>query len=1291
MRRLALALGLLLSVAVQAAPRTIKPNPVMDTAPGTTTGPLIDEDPQTVSHVYWIGSSWVDTKGNAWTTNGLIPQQTTSQGTLFPAGFSGTPRPGAGPFSDVNYYNLGTGSDPLDSTGDRYGCIVFNPTSIAGTQVFIDNGVNGTAGHEIDITAGGFRWTSNVPAAQALITANVALVNAVNVGCWWRTGNTLATKLNLGATVTLNAGALEVSGTAYAERMGRYDSGGFSVNGMILEYIEALGACPGGSCETWATNAQSRVFQNITANKQSITVTRTTSQVVDSSTNGSSSKILTVPPGVIAVGPLGYEMWGASVNYAIQSETSCVANAVGAGWTLIGAPTCLSDVSTAPDGNVEQDRWIANAINQGVFQASQGFPASTLVNASAWISIPTSGAATTATLSARCGAAPSSCACGTSGNGMTCATATGVTNANDCTATFSSLSFTPTRGWVTSTCPATVTSSIGIFTPGSYVSGTGAVDMYGFQITPTAFPYPYCPTTASTCQTNATNATVPITTPLHLTNVWCAGATVTGRFADANWTSGFPVFLAAGVNTAPNTFNFYVGPGANALTFNVYDSNGAAGLRAIAFAASMTNGSTHRVVGCNAPGTMSLWLDGVSVGGPTGAGTGVWSATPASYNVGNLNGTNQVNGQVKDVMICPGATSPAQCSANTTLTPTPSVYVVNLTPDANGYVFTQDWSGDPTKFFVSRASSTPRVFADDGLMGSTFVRRANVPSPDLLDRIVFDNSLRQFWKYGYRVNVSAGSLVFEGVGVLYPGENDYDGETMHTDTTQVGMYTENHGAPFVTGIPVGAVIDTEMEDQPGMNGISIANSATNFIRARFSINKGAFGAFVNRTTLTQHGNLKMPNTIYFHHAFSDNGGSQDISKIQAQGRRMYGAASWWGWNHGTFVNAVKIFAKDPGEAVYVNGMGGITGRPAEVPNGGEMDFNNISGNPNYYTALTQSWSWTSDPFMPQAGFAYNELRMMAHNSGNPGAGPFLSTANLKVQVVNANTGAIFDDSTVPGNSTGLLDSAIRILGPHMPAPFFNTAQMTTMAGNALTGDVDDFMREVSLINIPSGTPIQIKVTGNSTAGTVINNQPRLAGWWVGFRTDTTPKYQLFLQTPPDASGVTARSIATRNESAWTNGFVQAEIDVSPQLDPNDRNIPTLNMRYIDENNLIQAAWDSVNSQLTLTDVRTSVATTIGTFSLPAPPLQNFTLRIEANGTSRVLKYNGTTVISGTSPNADWAGVTALRVVHPFGIPVCGYRNLQTTNFTDTTFNLTDYTFTAFSGGSSTWVRRGVTP
>jgi hypothetical protein len=135
---------LLLSLALAQGLTPLRPGQVasggkvLASFPLATTGALIsDSDPNIVAHVYWNGTQLVDTKGNSWTQNGTVPQVTANPFT--------TTRYGAGPFSDANTYQLGTGVDVLDLNGDMTVCVVYTDTVATGTT-HVSNGDYGGSG-----------------------------------------------------------------------------------------------------------------------------------------------------------------------------------------------------------------------------------------------------------------------------------------------------------------------------------------------------------------------------------------------------------------------------------------------------------------------------------------------------------------------------------------------------------------------------------------------------------------------------------------------------------------------------------------------------------------------------------------------------------------------------------------------------------------------------------------------------------------------------------------------------------------------------------------------------------------------------------------------------------------------------------------------------------------------------------------------------------------------------------------------------------------------------------------
>jgi hypothetical protein len=213
--------------------------------------PIIPDDPSYVSHVYWDGQTIHDSRVSltTWTQVGVVPQNAQSLTAGYPAG--------AGLFSDANYYAASAASDSLDSTGDRFGCIVFiPPVTDATNRVLLNNGNSGVAGYTVQIvgTTGVFSFTSAVPAAQGVSSANTVVSGVINVGCWWRTGNNIFSQLNLGAVAVTAAGAAEVSGTANVMKIGRYEAGGNPFLGSIIEIVQGLGTPPGAAIYAQPTN-----------------------------------------------------------------------------------------------------------------------------------------------------------------------------------------------------------------------------------------------------------------------------------------------------------------------------------------------------------------------------------------------------------------------------------------------------------------------------------------------------------------------------------------------------------------------------------------------------------------------------------------------------------------------------------------------------------------------------------------------------------------------------------------------------------------------------------------------------------------------------------------------------------------------------------------------------------------------------------------------------------------------------------------------------------------------------
>jgi hypothetical protein len=164
----------------------------------------------------------VDTKGNAWTQNGTVPQ----------AAPVGAVPPGAGPFSDANYYSLGTGNDVLDFAGDFTITIVFRSGSTTSGNQIANGAAYGGVGYAM--LEGGGHITGWYVNTQLLPNTGVAKTPGnIYVSSFGISGTAFRGLENLG---TARSGTATVSpATAATAKIGRYESAGAAFDGTILE------------------------------------------------------------------------------------------------------------------------------------------------------------------------------------------------------------------------------------------------------------------------------------------------------------------------------------------------------------------------------------------------------------------------------------------------------------------------------------------------------------------------------------------------------------------------------------------------------------------------------------------------------------------------------------------------------------------------------------------------------------------------------------------------------------------------------------------------------------------------------------------------------------------------------------------------------------------------------------------------------------------------------------------------------------------------------------------------
>jgi hypothetical protein len=323
----------------------------------------------------------------------------------------------------------------------------------------------------------------------------------------------------------------------------------------------------------------------------------------------------------------------ANGNTILQSQTIATGSSVTSPWavTQTGAPsipTLLADAVAAPDLTLTADRIVFPAIN-GSGQRSIVYQPFTPTAASWTISFWARTDAGTATV-------------------YSALTQTGV---GDTTNTAHTL----TTAWQRFTlAPRTLSAlewyfALGpngdIWTPAQPTTQAAAtIYVWGFQATPTAYVGAYCATVGSAC-TGVADAPTTNYTETSLTT-FSYGV----KAKAPSWTSssliGFGVTNTYG---AGNAFAFYASSGAVYLV--LYDSANSWTRLTCSLGALAAN-SVHTLIANRVSNTLSIYLDGTALScTQDGAGSGTWTAVPATITVGRRQATEELNGWVQKVVL----------------------------------------------------------------------------------------------------------------------------------------------------------------------------------------------------------------------------------------------------------------------------------------------------------------------------------------------------------------------------------------------------------------------------------------------------------------------------------------------------------------------------------------------------------------------------------------------------------------------------------------------------------------
>jgi hypothetical protein len=585
---------------------------VLASFPLVTSGPLIDEDANTVAHVYWNGTALVDTKGNAWTANGSIPMVTANPFT--------TTRYGAGPFAADKFYSLAS-PNALQFASTFTVCVVWIPAAIANQRLVYVHGTN-TGWQMLQATGSNVTMYTGTGSALTATAAGGYTVGAPTVACVGRDATKSYAKANLGTTVSATldyvapAGAAAYIGDAPAT---------IPQTGTIYEVY----ATSTPFTEATVVAIQQKVLGHYDGYSP-LSVTRATNATY-APRSAEPYTLFTAAPGVARITDQGLLVEPARTNYALQSNTMSTGASPVAPWATY-LTIAIATVAGAPTGG----SWTRLATTGGsttalLYQTTTTASATGFVG-SAWM-VKESGAGDASLLVDCKTGSVTACSCLRSDGG----TCTAATISTSCAASVADLGTTPVRLSAVTTCNAARTTIDFNLSPGIFNSSVGVTKFSGAQLEVGTYPTSLIVTTTTATARNADqiSATVPA-----VPAKWCWAVTALPE-EGAAWAT-LSAFRFWGLGTAGGNNAAF----ANATLFRVEDGTSADKDLATTLPAT----GSIRPIWCNTSGVLSV--AGITQGSASGAGTGLFATAPTTLYIGQRSsGAEQFSGFLKSLKL----------------------------------------------------------------------------------------------------------------------------------------------------------------------------------------------------------------------------------------------------------------------------------------------------------------------------------------------------------------------------------------------------------------------------------------------------------------------------------------------------------------------------------------------------------------------------------------------------------------------------------------------------------------